>query len=73
MEVRIAVQDAARELVFESGQSPEEISKAVNKALEDNSLLNLTDDKGKQILVPAAKIAFIEIGSPVERRVGFAG
>lgn len=73
MEVRIGVQDAARELVFESNQTPEEISKAVNKAIEENSLLNLTDDKGKQILIPAAKIAFIEIGSAVERRVGFAG
>jgi hypothetical protein len=73
MEVRIGVQDAARELVFESNQTPEEISKAVNKAIEEGSLLNLTDDKGKQILIPAAKIAFIEIGSAVERRVGFAG
>lgn len=73
MEVRIGVQDAARELVFESNQTPEEISKAVNKAIEENSLLNLTDDKGKQILIPAAKIAFIEIGSAIERRVGFAG
>jgi hypothetical protein len=73
MEVRIGVQDAARELVFESNQTPEEIKKAVNKAIEEGSLLNLTDDKGKQILIPAAKIAFIEIGSAVERRVGFAG
>jgi hypothetical protein len=73
MEVRIGVQDAARELVFESNQTPEEISKAVNKAIDEGSLLNLTDDKGKQILIPAAKIAFIEIGSAVERRVGFAG
>ncbi len=73
MEVRIGVQDAARELVFESNQTPEEIKQAVNKAIEEGSLLNLTDDKGKQILIPAAKIAFIEIGSAVERRVGFAG
>ena len=73
MEVRIGVQDASRELVFESNQNPEEIKKAVNKATEEGSLLNLTDDKGKQILIPAAKIAFIEIGSAVERRVGFAG
>ncbi|MGA0985975.1 MAG: DUF3107 domain-containing protein [Candidatus Nanopelagicales bacterium] len=73
MEVRIGVQDAARELVFESNQTPEEISKAVSKSIEEGSLLNLTDDKGKQILIPAAKIAFIEIGSAVERRVGFAG
>lgn len=73
MEVRIAVQNTARELVFESNQTPEEISKAANKAIEENALLSLTDDKGREILVPAGKIAFIEIGSPVERRVGFAG
>lgn len=73
MEVRIAVQHAVREIVFESNQTPEEISKAVNTAIKEKSLLDLIDDKGKQILVPADRIAFIEIGSAVERRVGFAG
>ncbi|MFY9325329.1 MAG: DUF3107 domain-containing protein [Candidatus Nanopelagicales bacterium] len=73
MEVRIAVQHAAREIAFESGQTAEEVSKAVNQAIKDQSLLTLTDDKGRQILVPGDRIAFIEIGSAVERRVGFAG
>ncbi len=73
MEVRIAVQHAAREIVFESNQTPAEISKAVNAAIKEKSVLDLTDDKGKQILVPGEQIAFIEIGSSVERRVGFAG
>jgi hypothetical protein len=73
MEVRIAVQHAVREIVFESNQTPAEISKAVNTAIKEKSLLDLIDDKGKQILVPADRIAFIEIGSAVERRVGFAG
>jgi hypothetical protein len=73
MEVRIAVQHAAREIAFESAQTPEEISKAVNQAIKDESLLTLIDDKGRQILVPGNRIAFIEIGSAIERRVGFAG
>lgn len=73
MEVRIAVQDTQRELVFESTQTPDEVSQAVNKAIKENTLLVLVDDKGKQVLVPGEKIAFVELGSPVERRVGFAG
>jgi predicted RNA-binding protein (virulence factor B family) len=73
MEVRIAVQHAIREIAFESNQTPEEISKAVNTAIKDGSLLSLTDDKGREILVPSDRIAFVEIGSAVERRVGFAG
>jgi hypothetical protein len=31
----------------------------------------LTDIRGHEIVVPAAKIGYIEIGEPVERRVGF--
>lgn len=73
MEVRIAVQHAIREIAFESNQTPEEISKAVNTAIKDGSLLSLLDDKGREILVPSDRIAFVEIGSSVERRVGFAG
>jgi hypothetical protein len=73
MEVRIAVQHAIREIAFETNQTPEEISKAVNAAIKDGSLLSLIDDKGREILVPSDRIAFVEIGSSVERRVGFAG
>ena len=42
MEVRIAVQHAAREIAFESGQTAEEVSKAVNQAIKEQSLLTLT-------------------------------
>lgn len=73
MEVRIAVQHAAREITFESTQTTEEINQAVTQAVKDKTLLNLTDDKGRLILIPGDRIAFIEIGSSVERRVGFAG
>jgi len=36
-------------------------------------MLWLTDRKGRRVGVPAAKVAYVEIGSPSEeRRVGFA-
>jgi hypothetical protein len=31
----------------------------------------MTDVRGHEIVVPADKIGFVEIGQPTERRVGF--
>ena len=72
MEVKIGVQYAARELVLESTQSPEEVEKAVADALKaDLGVLSLVDDKGRRVLVPADKLAYVEIAESSERRVGF--
>jgi hypothetical protein len=69
--VRIAVADITSELSFECELSPAEIKSAVAKALADNSLLTLTDIRGHEVIVPAARIGYVEIGQPTERRVGF--
>lgn len=72
MEVKIGVQHANRELVLESEQSPEEVEKAVADALAGKSnLLQLTDEKGRKILVPADRLAYVEIGEVSIRKVGF--
>ncbi|MEU9863264.1 DUF3107 domain-containing protein [Streptomyces sp. NPDC059875] len=72
MEVKIGVQHAPREIVLESGQSAEEVERAVADALAGKAqLLSLTDEKGRKVLVPAEKIAYVEIGEPAVRRVGF--
>ncbi len=73
MEVKIGVQFAPRELVLESTQSPEEVEKAVADALRaDLGVLTLVDDKGRRVLVPADKLAYVEIAESEQRRVGFA-
>ena len=41
--------------------------------MSDSQPLVLTDIRGRQYLIPAAKISSIEIGDSAERRVGFAG
>jgi hypothetical protein len=73
VEVKIGVQFAARELVLESGQTPDEVAKAVDDALRaDIGVLSLVDDKGRRVLVPADKLAYVEIAEAESRRVGFA-
>lgn len=69
--VRIAVADISSELAFECELAPVEIRKAVAQALSENSPLILTDIRGHEVIVPAARIGYVEIGQPTERRVGF--
>ncbi|MFG3495002.1 DUF3107 domain-containing protein [Streptomyces sp. NPDC047928] len=72
MEVKIGVQHAPREIVLESGQSAEEVERMVSDALAGKAqLLSLTDEKGRKVLIPADRLAYVEIGEPTARRVGF--
>ncbi|HWH29008.1 MAG TPA: DUF3107 domain-containing protein [Mycobacteriales bacterium] len=72
MEVKIGVQHAPRELVLESGQTPDEVEKAIAAAFKsDDGLLSLVDDKGRRVLVPVTKLAYVEIAEQEQRRVGF--
>ena len=72
MEVKIGVQHAPREIVLESGQSAEEVERAVGDALAGKAqLLSLTDEKGRKVLVPSDRLAYVEIGETTARRVGF--
>ena len=72
MEVKIGVQYATRELVLESAQSAEEIEEAVAAAIRSEmGLLILVDEKGRRVLVPVNKLAYIEVAESEQRRVGF--
>jgi hypothetical protein len=72
VEVKIGVQFSAREIVLESAQTPDEITKAVNDALKaDLGVLTLVDEKGRRVLVPADKLAYVEIAETSARHVGF--
>jgi len=68
VEVKIGVHNATRELVLESAQSPDEVEKAVLDALGGKSnWLELTDERGRRVIVVTAHLAYVEIGEPVER------
>jgi hypothetical protein len=72
MEVKIGVQYATRELVIDTSLSSDEIEAEVSKALSGESgVLSLADTKGRRILVPGAKLAYVELGTPTAGQVGF--
>ena len=71
MEVKIGVQYAARELVIDSDEKAEDIEKRVSEAITGDGVLTLTDSKGRKTIVPATKVAYVEIGGGVAGTVGF--
>ena len=71
MEIKIGIQHAARELVLETDESAETVEQKVDQAVAGDGLLSLRDTKGRQVLVPAAKLAYVEIGGGVTGQVGF--
>jgi len=72
VEVKIGVQYAPRELVIESAQTSAEVEEAVTTALDsDSGVLMLQDERGRRIIVPVAKVAYVEIAETTPRSVGF--
>lgn len=75
MEVRIGITHSPREIAFESKESAAEIQEKLSTALGNGTepLVQFTDSKGAQYLVPTAAIAYVEIGAETSRKVGFVG
>ena len=73
MEVKIGVQQAARELVVETEESSEPVEKPITEALDGGTVLALTDNKGRKVIVPTDKLAYVELGPAKMGKVGFAG
>ncbi len=71
MEVKIGIQMAPRELVVETESAVEDVKQALTAALADNKLFVLTDKRGGTVLVPAEKIAYVELDQSEPRRIGF--
>ena len=74
VEVKIGVQHSPRELVIDSPKTPEEIAADVSAAMSGGNkdgLLTLVDERGRRVVVPVDRIAYVEIAQPDQRRVGF--
>ena len=76
VDVRIGVTQAPRELSIEVDDAQRDgIKAAVEAALAGaTDVLWVTDKRGRETGVPAAKIAYVEVGSADgDRRIGFGG
>ncbi len=76
MDVRIGVTQAPRELNVEVDDGDrDDVKSRVEAALSGaTDVLWITDKRGRELGVPAAKIAYVEVGSAdSDRRIGFGG
>ena len=77
VDVRIGVTYTSKEIEVELGDDadPAKIRADIEAVVgKKDGVLWLTDRKGRQVGVPADKVAYVEIGSPDDqRRIGFAG
>jgi hypothetical protein len=72
VEVRIGVTHATRELTLETSESSESVRAQIAKVIESKeTLLTLTDDRGRTLCIPVDKVAYVEISGEAGRRMGF--
>jgi hypothetical protein len=71
VEVKIGIHAVPRELVVDTNSTFEEVERDLTAAVADGGVFVLADDKGGKVMVPADKIAYLEIGSTEPRRIGF--
>jgi len=77
VDVRIGVTQAPREINVELAEDADrdEIKSRIEAALAGASdVLWIVDKRGKDVGVPSAKIAYVELGSAdSDRKIGFGG
>lgn len=73
MDVRIGVTQSPRELTIEVDDAQsDDLTAKVEAALSGAAdILWVTDRRGKRVAIPSAKLAYVEIGSTSDRRIGF--
>ena len=74
MEVRIGIVQTPKEIEVDLGEGAERdaVLKEIESALASGGVLWLTDRRGRRVAVPAAQVAYVEVGAPAnDRRVGF--
>jgi hypothetical protein len=71
VEIKIGIQSVPRELVVETKSSFEEVQRALATAVADGGVFTLGDERSGRVLIPAEKIAYLEVSGSEPRRVGF--
>jgi len=71
VEIKVGIQHVNREIVVESTESAATIEKAFETAVTEGGVFTVVDQQGRKVLIPAVKIAYLDLGEENARRVGF--
>lgn len=71
MQIRIGVQSVPKELVVETSLSADEVEEEISQAVREEGIFSIRDNNGGRVVVPSAKLAYVEIGESGPKSVGF--
>ncbi|MBM6699175.1 DUF3107 domain-containing protein [Bifidobacterium pullorum subsp. saeculare] len=71
MDIELGIQNVTKPVNFSTDASADEVGQAIADAVEHGATLNLTDGKGRHIIVPAGALGYAIIGSETSHPVGF--
>ena len=71
MEIKVGIVESPRELTVETEISATDVEADLAEALSSDGVLKLTEKRGRIVLIPAARISYLDLGSEQVRPVGF--
>jgi hypothetical protein len=71
VEIKVGIQHVNREVVMETTSPAADIEKAFADAVESDGVFTVQDEHGRRVMIPATKIAYLDLGEENARRVGF--
>lgn len=71
MDIELGVQNVARPVTFSTEAGADEVGAVIAEAVASGKVIDLTDDKGRRIVVPAQALGYAIIGSETKHAVGF--
>ena len=71
MEIKVGIQHVNREVVVETTEPAADVEKAFAEAVEKEGVFTLADERGRRVLIPSSKIAYVDLGEEHARKVGF--
>ncbi|MBW3091744.1 DUF3107 domain-containing protein [Bifidobacterium sp. 82T10] len=71
MDIELGIRNVARTVTFSTEQTADEVNAVIGKAVAEHQTIELTDDKGRRIIVPADALGYAIVGSETKHAVGF--
>ncbi|KFI50858.1 DUF3107 domain-containing protein [Bifidobacterium biavatii] len=71
MDIELGIRNVARTVTFSTDQDADTVNAVISKAVAEHQTIELTDDKGRRIIVPADALGYAIVGSETKHAVGF--
>jgi hypothetical protein len=71
VEIKVGILNINREVIVETTATAAEVEKDFAKAVKDQGIFAITDERGRKVLIPAEQVGYLDIGQENVRHVGF--